>query len=214
MEAPAVAEPAEPTVDERLKGLTSDQVQGLAHILYVAQWITTLSYSKRLSNLELEAMLLRGYGVGLGAAACRLAKLPTAGAEALGRELVLATVELEPAGKLWCARATLDGHPAHTPRVQVEALDQPAREVALSIALVQLARLVLVGGAGDALVRYAEALDTACGDLEEALYPEPTLEQKIETARQRHERAMASEAHSDEEPGESEPSFHGTGGVD
>jgi hypothetical protein len=195
---------------DRIAALTPDQLLGLAQVLHVAQWIGTLSYSKRLGGLELEALLLRGYGLSLGEAAARLAQLPH-GVDTTGRELLLVHLELEPAGKFWGARGTLWGDKSTTqlPQVEVHVLDQPAREVALALAFVQFARSLVSSGAGEALRAFESALGTACDQLEDALYPDPPLEEKVRVMRERHEASLARQ-----ESDEPEPSFHGSGGVE
>lgn len=186
---------------DRIEALTDDQRAGLAHVLYAAQRLDTLSHSTRLAGVELEALTVRTYANALPAAAARIAQLP-AEPDELGRELVLVHLELEPAGNFWGARGKL-WDPERT-KYEVHVLDQPARSLALAIALVQFARSVVGEAAGSALERFSEALGTACDELEDSLYPEPTLEQKVATMRERHEASL-----SQQEPGEPDPSFHG-----
>jgi Xaa-Pro aminopeptidase len=204
---------ASASLSERLGALTNDQRQGLAQALYVAQWVNTVSYSRLLEHAEVEALKLREYSRSLYQAVCRLAQLP-AGTDEQWLDLVLASLELAPAGKLWGVRGKL-WDPART-TVEVHVLDQPGRSVALVLALVGMARSVLDEAECDAIQRFQQALGQACDDLEEALYPEPSLDEKIAGARVRHERAQQAEgaaerAAPDYEP---EPSFHGMGRED
>jgi hypothetical protein len=211
-----IAQAVERTLSQRIDALTDDQRAGLAHALYVAQWVNTVSYSRRLEHAEVEVLKLRGYSRGLYDAVCRIAQLP-AKADESGREILLAHLEVERYGQQGAAGAPRGWPPRGRvagERTEVHVMDQPAREVALAIALVQLARGVLSDGAGDALHRFNEALGSACDDLEEALYPEPPLEQKIATMRERHEASLAREHAEALELQAPEPSFHGSGPVD
>lgn len=200
------------SLSERLERLTDDQRRGLAHALYVAQWFNTTSYSRLLEHAEVEALKLREYSRALYQSICRIAQLP-AGSDERGLDLVLLGFELSPAGKYWGARGRL--WDPERPPVEVHVLDQPGRSVALSIALVQVARSIVGEAAGEAFERFAEVLGLACDALEEALYPDPTLDQKIAAARERYERGLRGEGpRVAEDNGEPEPSFHGSGGVD
>ncbi len=122
------------------------------------------------------------------------------------RDVVLAHFELEPTGSFWSVRGKLWGE-----GIQVVLQDQPGRDVALAVALVEMARLAVRQGRGraPALAVFYDALEVACNDLEAALYPDPPLAEKIATAKARHESSLVAEG-----PSEPEPSCHGGGGVD
>jgi hypothetical protein len=201
----------------QLDRLTADQSRGLAHVLYASHTLDHLSRRPWMEAVELEAFEVRDIARALGQAACRIAQLPpqcfTGGVDEAGRELLLCHVVLEKVGNFWGCRSKLWGNSIR-PSCEVTVLDQPASEAALAITLVQLARTVLSGGSGAAVVEFDQALDRACDGFEEALYPTPTPAENLEVMRERQARSSGRERPLDEEPEESEPSFHGTGGVD